>query len=660
MNTHFLPAEDVFEQENTTRVDGTSQEAFIDEFEAQTWALSSTTFKSRSKRSKPLDDAAPTLNKASMQQLHSNTRTLWHHIEGSSHKVQVRRTSDGSIHLPADRNASPFQTPVKRKTYQDRPSVSIDALLFGGSSALQTTTGEYFSPSDTDPSVTPDVIVTLRVEPRKRERRQVRSVHLDTLLACLIQDLQSGHTPNREAMHLYLQLPPYLPLRGDNIHHGWNTEIDSTAQLIQRIKDFYVETPYTIYFHYLTMSATLESSPPYRWQNTLDSIALDPAAPFSVFQQPLKWAFFQTVHYIQLAQSDHWKDIIVQRLCSFWRPKEPTDIPDLIIKYLNVKSTGSSYTEFLNTGNFKHHLWFCFPITLGSTTPGYRMASVMSAIWCLALEEDNFLDQPVPNFWPALYQPTLAAVEAIAESELLNTRASVCAMIRWKLLQCLPFRGDIKVYPFKNSMLPTETAICVPPEFLDTEFPLDCGQWAFNTFELETVLNNRILEAGIAVITEFLLVFHPDFIPYEPEKTLMSICSNICPPRSAIHKSHQTQFANGLRRVVDSEHPEIIAELLEVIMTSGVFYAYFRAGLPQVSTVEPAFSFNGDAWLQDSAGWGARVDPSDFTRSRSFAPRCVIYGAGLANFSSDTARKCSSIPSLCIRNYPECTLCVHS
>ncbi|KAJ7274755.1 hypothetical protein C8J57DRAFT_1592039 [Mycena rebaudengoi] len=72
----------------------------------------------------------------------------------SSHKA--RRIADGAIQLPADRNASPRDTPKTRKSYRPPVPPPITALDVAGTSSLSTSTGDIFSPSSNEDSDTDD------------------------------------------------------------------------------------------------------------------------------------------------------------------------------------------------------------------------------------------------------------------------------------------------------------------------------------------------------------------------------------------------------------------------------------------------------------------------------------------------------------------------
>ncbi|KAJ7111942.1 hypothetical protein C8R44DRAFT_933207 [Mycena epipterygia] len=68
-------------------------------------------------------------------------------LEASSHKAIKYAEGEVQRSLPADRNASPRDTPAARKTYHSANPPRIDALVLAGPSRLETTSGDTYRPS---------------------------------------------------------------------------------------------------------------------------------------------------------------------------------------------------------------------------------------------------------------------------------------------------------------------------------------------------------------------------------------------------------------------------------------------------------------------------------------------------------------------------------
>jgi hypothetical protein len=127
----------------------------------------------------------------------------------------------------------------------------------------------------------------------------------------------------------------------------------------------------------------------------------------------------------------------------------------------------------------------------------------------------------------------------------------------------------------------------IPPEFLDAKI-------AENLPDFEEVLGNRIGEAKVVLVADFLDGFRSDFIPYKAAETLRSLCDTVPVPPTGVHPNHQNRFASGMNYILNLVHPDSM-ELLDAIIQSNIFEAYFEAGQPRM----PQKAQHEHAWLQD-------------------------------------------------------------
>jgi hypothetical protein len=398
----------------------------------------------------------------------------------------------------------------------------------------------------------------------------------------------------------------------------------SLSILDQAIKTFCTVTPYKILFHYLTHDA-VQYSPPYRWEDTRRTISLDDRVPFSAFKGLLETALISAVHHNRdviatASEAGIWIDTILQTLCDYWRPDEPVPIPDSIIYYLNNRNSKDTLAQLLLVNDFGARLWSSFPITLSPqhSPPQVQrlpfnvgLDEVVQAMWCLAWSGSD-------TYSATVYEPVLEALEATCKFSPLTF--SVTTMIKSRLVNSLlspyePLGGPA----LQHSLLPTETAIPIPPEFLDAKI-------TDNLPDFERVLGNRIGEAKIVLVAEFLEGIRFDFIPYKAIETLHHICATV--PEADIHPTHQIRFANAMHHIkmlaMDDRGPG--KKLMDSIIESKIFEAYFEAGQPRRhQNAQP-----GHAWLQDSS---ARLEVigilGNYMCSPAIAPRNQAIFTGL-------------------------------
>ncbi|KAJ7908349.1 hypothetical protein B0H13DRAFT_2331445 [Mycena leptocephala] len=199
-----------------------------------------------------------------------------------------------------------------------------------------------------------------------------------------------------------------------------------------------------------------------------------------------------------------------------------------------------------------------------------------------------------------LYELVLQAVETISDSTPLTF--SVITMVKSKLvdslLHCYEPLDRPRVPLLRHSLLPTETAVPIPPEFLDAEVT---SSTPFSPSWLRKLLSSP----------NFWMDSVPTLLPTKHPKPSVHMCWLSRAPRNS--QDHQIRLANGMHRILDldqSPNPVMLgnphtADLLNAIIDSTIFQRYFEAGQPldQMFSSPP-----GEAWLTDSS---ARVQIKD-------------------------------------------------
>ncbi|KAF7365737.1 hypothetical protein MVEN_00447500 [Mycena venus] len=295
-------------------------------------------------------------------------------------------------------------------------------------------------------------------------------------------------------------------------------------------------------------------------------------------------------------------DALLRRLCSFWRPDEPVQIPRPLINYLSGRNSDAALRKLLESKSITVRLWCSFPATL-SRGPSAMEAAVHTALWNVAfITLDNTI------YSTSQLEDVLEALQTVTPTSVVVLCA--IAMIKSRLIDIVYFQHPTlkdQLPPLRHSLLPAETTF-PHPEFLDGEVtpttllpmdmegPLDPAQQG---------LRNRIIEAKIALIAELLegIGIGSNFDLHKVSETLRLLFASVPIPCGEIHQSHQTRLANGmnnLRLVPESN------QLLNPIVESNIFEYYYQAACCWTSDedrddtyVDPVLP--GYPWLDCSA-----------------------------------------------------------
>ncbi|KAJ6471806.1 hypothetical protein C8R47DRAFT_1222064 [Mycena vitilis] len=471
-------------------------------------------------------------------------------------------------------------------------------------------------------------------------------LHLDSLAKCSAETASSS-IPHTEVTELVTSTVSYLeslspesvfpfPMSRKLERSLSHSKFDSASlsiiipDLVQAIETFCLTTPYKIVFDYLRQSASL-GTPPYRWHDTRDMIALDPLVPFSAIGDYLEGALRVSAYRPPpdnpSAARVQWSDLLMWKLFSFWKPDEPKPIPRGIIQYLNHRYR--SATNLLLSGSIGTYLWSSFPITLSQGA----VPDAQKALWCLAWITPRNL-----RYLPTVYEPVLQTAEAISDSSPLAF--SNIIMIKSKLIASLAFHADsssdAQGSPLRHPVLPLRTGISVPSEFAESQISSDLQR----SDAFQQVLRARIAEAQIVLVAEFLDSCCPDFIPYKVTETLQCICAALGDPQAEIHPTHQTRLARSMRRMLSLDQ-EPAGELLSVVVESRMFDVYLQEGQPRIQTSRGSRSTSGHPWLEESSA-RAQVT-STLTKYMSFSQgnrtriRAILAGLGALHKSDADA-----------------------
>jgi hypothetical protein len=170
------------------------------------------------------------------------------------------------------------------------------------------------------------------------------------LAQSLEADIKCGLTPNLQPIQIYLQksMRRHFHLgmfqryaSGSRLPEAVNVS-GLVADFVQTAKGFCAKTPCGILFHYLVLSAKLETAP-HRYTDTEAAISFEcPSSAMHAMEHDLQWALSNAIQPFPVDKWDTsnvaWIDVVIGRLCSFWRPSYLTPIPRSLIHYLKNRN----------------------------------------------------------------------------------------------------------------------------------------------------------------------------------------------------------------------------------------------------------------------------------------------------------------------------------
>ncbi|KAJ7119779.1 hypothetical protein C8R44DRAFT_737539 [Mycena epipterygia] len=391
------------------------------------------------------------------------------------------------------------------------------------------------------------------------------------------KDFKNGHTLNLQpatsilkSLQSMIILPIHSVLMNQKIPDYIHGEIDQPSDMIptfaRAIEDISTNTPHRIMFTYFRGLAKLKSVgrcdsdltafyicgyvvavPARRIVVTAPASALTRELPFrNDLETTLDMVMSGHRDVLDHATKGDWTHTIIHDLCSWWKPDQastPTPLPRALVYYLNHCKSDDALRKLLSREDIT--LWSAFPTTLanGPSAPPHvylyvpleiGVDEVLTALWRMsALEQWG---SPGPT---VLVESVL---EAILKFRTSSITVSVIALLKANILDSLYFDTS-EISRFRHSLLPMETAIVISEDFLSSEFEAERSR---TDISIE-LMDDRLIEAKIALLAEFLESFNPNIVPYKGPETVRKI--GIVTSRAKIHENHQIRLANSIHGV---------------------------------------------------------------------------------------------------------------
>jgi hypothetical protein len=345
-------------------------------------------------------------------------------------------------------------------------------------------------------------------------------------------------------------LPISSPLPGEN----------SIFQLRSLIEE-YLTIPWHITLNFLSQAARSES-PPYNWDETRSMIGVyDGVVPASVNPRvELQISDIISTQMDRLNATDvmklGWIDTCISELVSLWQPSDTACIPHDIIVFLNQRHSESGLKRaLLAKKNTNIHLLNCFPRTLSkgvsnpSFAPSLPQEDLFTALWRLAFLklDDDFFDG----------DDSLTSIEYVlealstTESHFTHITHSIAVLLKMQILRIIESRHPRMLVEtgLNHRIFPTETAIEIPDELNTTQETDE----VWDSLAMYNFKYNRISEANIYFLAEYLEHCTSDVLPYNAVQTLAKV--TFCLPNSAIHHTYQLRLANSIQAIFVAARP---------------------------------------------------------------------------------------------------------
>ncbi|KAJ6611905.1 hypothetical protein B0H10DRAFT_338291 [Mycena sp. CBHHK59/15] len=365
----------------------------------------------------------------------------------------------------------------------------------------------------------------------------------------------------------------------------------------QEIQGFLANGPYLLLFDYYATSAKLDSLP-YEFGNT-EATLVSQTSPIPHNAQGYHNHVFSSIVYNHMDKmngttEDHWIDIILRRMIS-WQKTGDLDFPRGMVQYLNerisepaVREMATTYEEFLCSG-LGASLTAAGDLPVDRDLESKGIHQVLTALW-VVMTNAQHAAFPIPLCESTLTAVAQADLRMDVHSE--SASASVIAVLRMRTLHqlslTLPWSwnttqmGDCTVRETEvDTLARLRESLCllarIFPSEPTPEIPIQASTrettWEFLK-PLVQVLDDRISEACLLVVTDFLERCIASELPYKATKTLSFI--SYMPYYASVRPSYQIRFANSIRNVVagSNDHPE----LFEAIMNMTAFNGYRQGG----------------------------------------------------------------------------------
>ncbi|KAJ7116863.1 hypothetical protein C8R44DRAFT_791558 [Mycena epipterygia] len=395
---------------------------------------------------------------------------------------------------------------------------------------------------------------------------------LEELRKCQ-RDISEGRIPQLNAIRPFFHRLQFNQIVNEMNRYMRAPNILEAARLIPQwfvtIQAQHAGAPLQNLIHYLGFSASLDS-PPYRYQETVDSIEPRTILRSSETRKFVESALDDIIYdhmdrFNSPQDRAHWRDEIVQKLFSFWLPEddpeEPISLPAAVIHYLNFRNSDNALWRFVDT--FDQSQWACMSRTL-LDGPSLRSSSsfpndpdrtqTLKALWNILYAGRYSIEDEDEPIIPSL-QVATNILDVLLAMPISPEAMSTIALVKNKLLNRLHrlsadgTTGD-HILQLYHPILPTETAVTVQIEYI--RHRLNHGE----VREFRKVMLDRINEARIIVISEYLEWCSSQVSPSRALETFSTFRRVMC--QTAVHETHQIRFAEAIRRLLSAPLGDVL------------------------------------------------------------------------------------------------------
>ncbi|KAJ7438052.1 hypothetical protein FB451DRAFT_1416491 [Mycena latifolia] len=394
--------------------------------------------------------------------------------------------------------------------------------------------------------------------------------HQEYLMTCT-EGLTKGQIPDLTSVTSFVQ-------KYKHFHYYAGELSGSPESLIPQLKEYFdtalSATPHIILWNYLEGAASLTSAP-HRWHATQENIILPHVKSYPLLEMVESYldriihSHLQTLNAASDRQMLHWVDSTLSRLLASWQPQDSSNntIPRAIIRLLNERNSNSWFDEVLWSGEeIQQCLWSAFPHTLsqGPSKPRFSndetppRESLFTALWHLAFLPSGPIQARVKDIESVLeilvnidpsFPPISQSIIALIKNRLVTMSMNPYVPI------------EERQSSFITCIFPEHTAIPVPDKL-----PSENGDSSFTDPQAhawELYQQQKVLEAKIYLLAEFLEHCSADPLPYKVVETLRRITDNLQPVRH-VHAIHQNRFANSMHNVFAARpSPKLLSVIVD-------------------------------------------------------------------------------------------------
>ncbi|KAJ7481747.1 hypothetical protein FB451DRAFT_136501 [Mycena latifolia] len=260
----------------------------------------------------------------------------------------------------------------------------------------------------------------------------------------------------------------------------------------------------------------------------------------------------------------HLFDEALGRIASFYRQSGP-DLPRALISYLTSRNSRAAESWVANQFDkgVLRGLWTSFASALAGSTDNATTASVLEALWHFSAADSQI--QP-----EELYE---AALSAVLQMPVSSASVSAIAMLKTAIIRSIQFESisykevaaERLETMLRNHLIPVDTAVKSPAQIRATS---ESGK-----LELHSVLDARLEEARIQILTEFLEhCASRTFVPYNAGETIRHIVEGRVGYRIHVtlldYQPKHQRTASWLCVSADcSTHPDSLSSWTQLIST---------------------------------------------------------------------------------------------